>query len=114
MNTQGATEGIRQISVAIGDVKKPTGSDHYFKKVDGSNVSYQQADYQASYSNLCGLQGYLANVTTAADLAAISTLGLTTGNEAWINGTDECQGGILDQVFGDIHLVLGRIKSFGD
>ena len=95
----GATEGIRQISVAIGDVKKPTGSDHYFKKVDGSNVSYQQADYQASYSNLCGLQGYLANVTTAADLAAISTLGLTTGSEAWINGTDECQGGIFRSGF---------------
>ena len=27
----GATEGVRQISVAIGDVKKPIGSDHYFK-----------------------------------------------------------------------------------
>ena len=32
----GATEGVRQISISIGDVKKPTGSDHYYKKVDSS------------------------------------------------------------------------------
>ena len=89
----GATEGVRQISITIGDVKKPTGSDHYYKKID-ELVTYQAADFQASYSNLCGLQGYLANVTTTADLTAISTLGITNGKEAWINGTDECQGGI--------------------
>ena len=94
----GATEGVRQISVAIGDVEKPTGSDHYFKKVDGT-LSYQQADYQASYSNLCGLQGYLANVTTASDLIAISSLGVTNNKEAWVNGTDECQGGIYRSGF---------------
>jgi hypothetical protein len=90
----GATEGVRQISITMGDVKKPTGSDHYYKKVDDKLVTYQAADFQASYSNLCGLQGYLANVTTTADLTAISTLGITTDKEAWINGTDECQDGI--------------------
>ena len=90
----GATEGVRQISITMGDVKKPTGSDHYYKKVDDELVTYQAADFQASYSNLCGLQGYLANVTTTADLTAISTLGIATNKEAWINGTDECQDGI--------------------
>ena len=94
----GATEGVRQISVAIGDVKKPIGSDHYFIKVDGT-LSYQQADFQASFSNLCGLQGYLANVTTASDLIAISSLGVTNNKEAWVNGTDECQGGIYRSGF---------------
>ena len=94
----GAAEGTRQISVEIGNVKKPTGSDHYYKKVDGT-LTYQQADFQASYSNLCGLQGYLANITTTSDLTAISTLGITSGKEAWINGTDECQGGIYRSGF---------------
>ena len=94
----GAAEGTRQISVEVGNVKKPTGSDHYYKKVDGT-LTYQQADFQASYSNLCGLQGYLANVTTTADLTAISTLGITSGKEAWVNGTDECQGGIYRSGF---------------
>jgi hypothetical protein len=95
----GATEGVRQISISIGNVKKPTGSDHYYKKVDSSNVTYQQADFQSSYSNLCGLQGYLANVTTTADLSAISTLGILNDSEAWINGTDVCQGGIYRSGF---------------
>ena len=94
----GAAEGTRQISVEVGNVKKPTGSDHYYKKVDGT-LTYQQADFQASYSNLCGLQGYLANVTTTADLTAISTLGITSGKEAWVNGTDVCQGGIYRSGF---------------
>jgi hypothetical protein len=85
-------QGTRKISVEIGNTVKPDGSDHYFKKVDG-NLSYQQADYQASYSNLCGLQGYLANATTASDLSSIDSLGITNGNEAWVNGTDRCQGG---------------------
>ena len=39
------------------------------------------------------MQGYLANVTTAADLDSIASLGVTDGNEAWVNGTDRCQGG---------------------
>ncbi len=95
----GATEGVRQISISIGNVKKPTGSDHYYKKVDSSNVTYQQADFQSSYNNLCGLQGYLANVTTTADLSAISTLGISNDSEAWINGTDVCQGGIYRSGF---------------
>ena len=94
----GAAEGTRQISVEVGNVKKSTGSDHYYKKVDGT-LTYQQADFQASYSNLCGLQGYLANITTASDLTAISTLGITSGKEAWVNGTDVCQGGIYRSGF---------------
>ena len=90
--------GIREITVKIGDAVKPVGSDHYYKKVDGT-LGYQQADYQASYSNLCGLQGYLANVTTAEDLSAIASLGVTLGNEAWINGTDRCLGGAYKSGF---------------
>ena len=39
------------------------------------------------------MKGYLANVTTAADLDSIASLGVTDGNEAWVNGTDRCQGG---------------------
>ena len=90
--------GTREITVKIGDAVKPVGSDHYYKKVDGS-LGYQQADYQASYSNLCGLQGYLANVTTAEDLSAIASLGVTQGNEAWVNGTDRCLGGAYKSGF---------------
>ena len=91
--------GAREISVKIGDVVKPVGSNYYFKKVDDDYLSYQQADYQASYSNLCGLQGYLANVTTAEDLTTIASLGVTDGKEAWINGTDRCKGGIFRSGF---------------
>ena len=91
--------GAREISVKIGDVVKTVGSNYYFKKVDGGYPSYQHADYQASYSNLCGLQGYLANVTTAEDLTAIASLGVTDGKEAWINGTDRCKGGIYKSGF---------------
>jgi hypothetical protein len=91
--------GERKISVKIGDVEKTVGSNYYFKKVDGGNLSYQQAEFQASYSNLCGLQGYLANVTTAEDLTTIASLGVTDGKEAWINGTDRCKGGIFRSGF---------------
>ena len=90
----GTTAGIREISVKIGDVKKPAGADHYYQVGDGS-LNYAQADYQASYQNLCGIQGYLANVTTAADLTALSALGISSGKQAWVNGTDECNVGLF-------------------
>ena len=92
------SEGTRKISVKIGEVTKTSGSDHYFKKVDG-NFTYQQADYQASYSNLCGMKGYLANITTTSDLAAVNGLDVAAGEEAWINGTDRCQNGIYRSGF---------------
>ena len=94
----GKTAGIRDISVEIGDAKKPTGADHYFKFKD-VNVTYEQANFQASYTNLCGLQGYLGNVTTTADLNIIKSLGITIDKDVWINGTDECQGGIFRSGF---------------
>jgi len=89
----GTTAGTREISVSIGDVVKPVGAEHYYQIVDGS-LNYFQANFQASYANLCGVQGYLANVTTEADLTALGDLGVTDDKEAWVNGTDECQAGI--------------------
>ena len=54
----------------IGDVQKPNGAKHYYQLKE-NQLSYDQANFQASYQNLCGIQGYLANVTTAADLTCI-------------------------------------------
>ena len=88
-----STAGTREIEVLLGDVQKPTGASHYYQ-LNESQLSYDQANFQSSYKNLCGIQGYLANVTTSADLDAIEELGVTTDKQAWVNGTDECQGGI--------------------
>ena len=93
-----STAGTREIYVQLGDVEKPTGAQHYYQLKD-NELSYNQADFQSSYQNLCGIQGYLANVTTAADLTAIESLGLSNGSQAWVNGTDECQGGIFRSGF---------------
>ena len=93
-----STGGVREISVQLGDVEKPNGAEHYYQLKDGE-LSYRQADFQSSYQNLCGIQGYLANVTTAADLTAITTLGVDNSKQAWVNGTDECQGGIYRSGF---------------
>ncbi|MDC0416302.1 hypothetical protein OAM12_03470 [Candidatus Pelagibacter sp.] len=90
--------GTREIEVLLGDVQKPSGATHYYQLKD-SQLSYNQANFQASYQNLCGIQGYLANVTTAADLDAIEDLGVTNNKQAWVNGTDECQGGIYRSGF---------------
>ena len=95
----GSSEGIREIEVQIGDVKKPAGASHYYQLNDDSQLSYDQANFQASYANLCGIQGYLANVTTTADYDAISDLGITVNKQAWVNGTDECQGGLYRSGF---------------
>ena len=80
--------GIREIEVLLGDVQKPSGATHYYQLKE-NQLSYNQADFQASYQNLCGIQGYLANVTTAADVNAISQLGISNNKQAWVNGTDE-------------------------
>ena len=93
-----STAGTREIEVLLGDVQKPTGASHYYQLKD-SQLSYNQANFQASYQNLCGIQGYLANVTTAADLDAIEDLGVTNNKQAWVNGTDECQGGLYRSGF---------------
>ena len=93
-----STEGIREIEVLIGDVQKPNGANHYYQLTE-NQLSYEQANFQSSYANLCGIQGYLANVTTAADLTAIESLGVTTDSQAWVNGTDECQGGLYRSGF---------------
>ncbi|WP_440936877.1 LamG-like jellyroll fold domain-containing protein [Candidatus Pelagibacter sp.] len=93
-----STAGTREIYVQLGDVEKPTGAQHYYQLKD-NGLSYNQADFQSSYQNLCGIQGYLANVTTAADLTAIESLGASNGSQAWVNGTDECQGGIFRSGF---------------
>ena len=93
-----STGGTREIYVQLGDVEKPTGAEHYYQLKD-EELSYRQADFQSSYQNLCGIQGYLANVTTAADLDAIEELGVDNGTQAWVNGTDECQGGIYRSGF---------------
>ena len=90
--------GIREIEVLLGDVQKPSGATHYYQLKE-NQLSYNQADFQASYQNLCGIQGYLANVTTAADVNAISQLGISNNKQAWVNGTDECQGGIYRSGF---------------
>ena len=86
----------------IGDVQKPSGAEHYYQLNDNGQKSYEQANFQASYANLCGIQGYLANVTTTADLDAIKQLGVSNNKQAWVNGSDECRGGIFRSVFGDI------------
>ena len=93
-----STGGTREIYVQLGDVEKPTGAEHYYQLKD-EELSYRQADFQSSYQNLCGIQGYLANVTTAADLDAIEELGVANAKQAWVNGTDECQGGIYRSGF---------------
>ena len=93
-----STAGTREIEVLIGNVQKPTGADHYYQ-LDETQLSYDQANFQASYSNLCGIQGYLANVTTTADLDALEELGLSSGDQAWVNGSDECQGGLYRSGF---------------
>ena len=93
------TAGNREIEVLIGDVQKPSGAEHYYQLNDNGQKSYEQANFQASYANLCGIQGYLANVTTTADLDAIKQLGVSNDKQAWVNGTDECQGGIFRSGF---------------
>ena len=93
-----STAGTREIEVLIGDVEKPAGASHYYNFND-TQLSYNQANFQASYANLCGIQGYLANVTTAADLTAIESLGIANDSQAWVNGTDECQGGLYRSGF---------------
>ena len=93
-----STAGTREIEVLIGDVEKPSGASHYYQLND-TQLSYNQANFQASYANLCGIQGYLANVTTAADLTAIESLGVSNNKQAWVNGTDECQGGLYRSGF---------------
>ena len=93
------TAGTREIEVLIGDVQKPSGAEHYYQLNDNGQKSYEQANFQASYANLCGIQGYLANVTTTADLDAIKQLGVSNNKQAWVNGSDECQGGIFRSGF---------------
>ena len=94
----GASPGVREISVKLGDVTKPTDSNYYYRYISNS-LSYEQANFQASYQNLCGLQGYLAMVTSTNDLAAISNVGLPQDEKIWINGTDECEGGVYRSGF---------------
>ena len=93
-----STAGTREIEVLIGDVKKPTNAEHYYQ-LNIKELNYNQANFQATYANLCGIQGYLANVTTTADLDALKELGVSNNKEAWVNGTDECQGGLYRSGF---------------
>ena len=93
-----SSDGTREIEVMLGDVQKPTGASHYYQ-LEEAELSYNQADFQASYQNLCGIQGYLANVTTAADLDSLEDLGLENNSQVWVNGTDECQGGVYRSGF---------------
>lgn len=93
-----SADGTREIEVLLGDVQKPSGAEHYYQLKE-TQLSYNQANFQASFQNLCGIQGYLANVTTSADLDALEELGVTNNKQVWINGTDECQGGIFRSGF---------------
>ena len=93
-----STAGTREIEVMLGDVQKPSNATHYYQLKE-NQLSYEQANFQSSYQNLCGIQGYLANVTTAADLDAIEELGVSNNKMAWVNGTDECQGGLYRSGF---------------
>ena len=91
--------GTREIRVRIGDVVKPAGSDDYYYRVVKKSLSYEQANFQATYQNLCGIQGYLATVSTTAERNAVKSLDFATNEELWINGTDECEGGIYRSGF---------------
>ncbi|WP_440910182.1 LamG-like jellyroll fold domain-containing protein [Candidatus Pelagibacter sp.] len=87
-----STAGQRTIKVSIGNVTKPSNAEHYYQVVE-KDVTYAQADFQASYQNLCGLQGYLAYVKTAEDATAVAALTLEAGKNSWVNGSDSTIGG---------------------
>ena len=90
------TAGQRTVKVALGNVTKPTNAEHYYQVVEDS-VTYDQADFQASYQNLCGLQGYLAYVKTSEDATAVGDLTLETGKKSWVNGSDSTIGGTFNE-----------------
>lgn len=92
LDHNGLTGGIRKVEVTIGDVTKPDNQDYYLQLVSGS-TSYTQANFQSTFKNICGLQGYLAPVTIDEDLDAIRTMGVSSEKHVWINGTDEQVGG---------------------
>ena len=87
-----STAGQRTIKVSIGNVTKPSNAEHYYQVVE-KDVTYAQADFQASYQNLCGLQGYLAYVKTSEDATAVAALTLEAGKNSWVNGSDSTIGG---------------------
>ena len=91
-----STAGERTVKVSLGNVTKPTNAEHYYQVVE-EDLTYAQADFQASYQNLCGLQGYLAYVKTTEDATAVGQLDLPTGKKSWVNGSDETIGGTFDE-----------------
>ena len=91
-----STAGERTVKVSLGNVTKPTNAEHYYQVVE-DDLTYAQADFQASYQNLCGLQGYLAYVKTTEDATAVGQLDLPSGKKSWVNGSDETIGGTFDE-----------------
>ena len=91
-----STAGTRTVKVSLGNVTKPTNAEHYYQVVE-DDLTYAQADFQASYQNLCGLQGYLAYVKTTEDATAIAQLDLPSGEKSWVNGSDETIGGTFSE-----------------
>ena len=91
-----STAGQRTVKVSLGNVTKPTNAEHYYQVVE-EDLTYAQADFQSSYQNLCGLQGYLAYVKTTEDATAVGQLDLPTGKKSWVNGSDETIGGTFDE-----------------
>ena len=91
-----STAGTRTVKVSLGNVTKPTNAEHYYQVVE-DDLTYAQADFQASYQNLCGLQGYLAYVKTTEDATAVGQLDLPSNEKSWVNGSDETIGGTFDE-----------------
>ena len=91
-----SSAGTRTVKVSLGNVTKPTNAQHYYQVVE-DDLTYAQADFQASYQNLCGLQGYLAYVKTTEDATAVGQLDLPDGKKSWVNGSDETIGGTFDE-----------------
>lgn len=87
--------GINAGSASVSVTLYPAGASyldsngHYYKAISGNYESWSAASTAASSSTYNGMSGYLATITSQAEVAVVSELGVG----GWLGGSDDAVDG---------------------
>lgn len=84
------TLGVRKITISLNDADYLPETQHFYRFVERSNLSWSAAKAEAMSTNYYGLQGYLATVTSQGENDFIK---LKTKGVGWIGASDAAKEG---------------------